>query len=581
MSDVSSTMNAPSPAQIAKGALRRLASARMEPTPENYARAYADESGQPAPGLPERARPLLERLVARLPDEPAWREELVAALMQSRWDLVGLALERGAHTASNQSLAWAALIERLVRVLQRGSKQWTPARKKESLQRVLDSSRSDMQRLQQRLSALIGAWDVDAPQAPIDDAGTAAGARSGAADAPGWVGAVGPLRLTINAALPEGDLRAVELADRLAALADRLSDEGPSADCLKGLQDTCGEITRLFAHRHHLVDQLGRLCTELGQGLAELAEDDSWARGQAETLRARLADGLTSRGVRAASEILADTRARHARVRSERDEARNALKQLINRLLEEVGELGEQTGRFQDNVGRHVQAIEAADTIEGLTGVVRELVQDSRAVQDLVHKAQERMASEHTRARQLEDQVRTLEAELRKLSDEVCTDALTQVANRRGLAQAFDAERARRERDGSVSPLAVGLIDIDNFKRLNDNLGHVAGDRALQSLSAAVRERLRPVDHLARFGGEEFVVLLPGTGLSDAQQTLTRLQRSLTASLFMHDEQEVFVTFSAGVTEWRPGETLEAALERADEALYQAKRTGKNRTCTA
>jgi diguanylate cyclase len=127
----------------------------------------------------------------------------------------------------------------------------------------------------------------------------------------------------------------------------------------------------------------------------------------------------------------------------------------------------------------------------------------------------------------------------------------------------------------------VGLIDIDNFKKLNDTLGHAAGDKALQSLSAAVRERLRPVDHLARFGGEEFVVLLPSTPCADAQQALSRLQRSLSASLFMHEQQEVFVTFSAGVTEWRPGETLEAALERADEAMYEAKRTGKNRTCSA
>jgi diguanylate cyclase len=94
-----------------------------------------------------------------------------------------------------------------------------------------------------------------------------------------------------------------------------------------------------------------------------------------------------------------------------------------------------------------------------------------------------------------------------------------------------------------------------------------------------VRERLRPADHLARFGGEEFVVLMPATPVAEAQQALTRLQRSLTASLFMHDQKEVFVTFSAGVTDWRPGEALEGTLERADEALYEAKRTGKNRTC--
>ena len=125
----------------------------------------------------------------------------------------------------------------------------------------------------------------------------------------------------------------------------------------------------------------------------------------------------------------------------------------------------------------------------------------------------------------------------------------------------------------------MGLIDIDNFKRLNDSLGHSVGDQALKALAAQVRAELRPADHVARFGGEEFVVLLPGVSSTEAQEVLTRLQRSLSMSLFMHEGREVFVTFSAGVTRWRDGEALEAAVERADTALYEAKRTGKNRTC--
>jgi len=86
---------------------------------------------------------------------------------------------------------------------------------------------------------------------------------------------------------------------------------------------------------------------------------------------------------------------------------------------------------------------------------------------------------------------------------------------------------------------------------------------------------------VARFGGEEFVVLLPGASVEEGQHLLTRLQRQLSASLFMHEGREVFVTFSAGVTAFRDGEALDTALERADRALYEAKRTGKNRTCVS
>jgi diguanylate cyclase len=143
--------------------------------------------------------------------------------------------------------------------------------------------------------------------------------------------------------------------------------------------------------------------------------------------------------------------------------------------------------------------------------------------------------------------------------------------------QTFEIARANMERDGK--PLAISLLDVDNFKRLNDELGHQAGDEALRSLAAAVSKSLRPFDVVARFGGEEFVVMLPATSTTEGQQILTRMQRSLTEGLFLHEHKTVFVTFSAGVTAYRSGETIEQALERADEALYEAKRTGKNRTC--
>jgi diguanylate cyclase len=123
------------------------------------------------------------------------------------------------------------------------------------------------------------------------------------------------------------------------------------------------------------------------------------------------------------------------------------------------------------------------------------------------------------------------------------------------------------------------MLDIDNFKALNDRVGHQAGDRALVHLAGVVGRSLRPSDTIARFGGEEFVLLLPHTPLEEAMAVMTRLQRELTRRFFLHNNERLLVTFSAGLTAWRSGEPQEAALERADSALYEAKRAGKNRVC--
>ncbi|MEW6707442.1 MAG: diguanylate cyclase [Pseudomonadota bacterium] len=587
------------PAMIAKAALRRLAMSKLEPTPENYARAYAEEAGDAAPPLvPERGRPLVERLVHRATDDPALREELGKALLHGQWDVLQRALERSAEGSAAQAQAWAQLLERIARGLERGGRQWTTGRKKESLQRVLDNSRSDMQRLQQRLRQLVQGWETDTVDEGVDTQPAELDALAAAQEAPAppaaepvaapvpagagtahWQPLVRQLETTVQAALLGGEPRAEALADELSHLAGRIAAEGATPEIAHAVEAVCQRARRLLAHRHHLLDRLSVLCQELAAGLTELSEDESWARGQCEALQARLGDAASVRGVRAATELLMQTRTRQHQLRAERDAARDALKGLITRMLGELGALTEHTGRFHDSVGRYAEVVERADSLESLAGVVREMVEESRTVQSLVSQTQQRLQDEHSRAAELESKVRELEGELRRLSDEVSTDALTQVANRRGLLQAFEVERAKLERDGGE--LALGLLDIDNFKKLNDSLGHAAGDEALKALSAFVKKSLRPVDVIARYGGEEFVVVLPATPVAEAQQVLTRLQRCLSESLFLHEQQQVFVTFSAGVTAYRMGERIEEALERADEALYEAKRTGKNRTCIA
>ncbi len=606
------------PAQLAKAALQRLAQARLEPTPENYARAYAIEAGGEAPAagsgaVPERLQQLLSRLISLALPSGATRQELQAALREQRLDELQRQVDKLLETAgpAAQADALAQAIERLVRGLERGGQHWTLARKKEGLQRALELGRADSGKLVKRLQQLIASWDKDGDGSEVEtdeDGGTPSqlfadsdfappdfhdSASLGLGDAPRdnppppvdlapWHAISAELGGTVRHALRSPQTEATPadaLMRELEAAQAELKAGGASPERATQMAALCLRARHLLDHRRHLFDELGGLCRELSSSLVDLAEDDSWARGQAEAMNNTLAQGLSGRGVRTVSELLAGTRERQRALRDERSKARDSLKTLIQRMLAELGELGQHTDRFQNSVGRYADAIEQADSLESLAGTVREMVEESRSVQGLVAQTQARLTLEHDRAAALTQRVDELEGELRRLSNEVHTDQLTQVANRRGLIQAFGIEQARAERESTR--VALALLDIDNFKKLNDSLGHHAGDIALKSLAERAQSSLRPGDMVARYGGEEFVLMLPDTPLDEAQQVLVRLQRSLSSALFNHEGKDVFVTFSAGVTLYRPGETLEAALDRADVALYEAKHTGKNRACIA
>ena len=560
------------PANLAKAALRRLAEQRLEPTPDNFRKAYEVEAGvsPAAPAVPDR--------VAASEPVPSQAEE---------------------------GERWSKLIGRILRGAERGGRQWTAARKKDSLQRVLEGSKNSGQRLHQRLSQLVQSWDSDtldntllddvaespddtASVAPPDDASLDTGTDAPAAPqawSPLAEHAAEQLCLTVDAALPPPPATGSEAGPALHSALDTVRQAASQTRASPEALDTasqdltvaCEQARRVIEHRHHLIEQLTGLCQSLTDSLVDLSEDDSWVQGQAQAMRHQLESGLNSRGVRHVQQLLGDARERQKQLKQERAAARDALKHLIHQMLQEIGELGSTTDRFQSNLGRYADTIGQADSLESLTGVVREMVEESRTVQSVVAQTQVRLHDEHAKANALTERVRTLEDEIRKLSDEVSTDPLTQIANRRGMMRAFEAEQARVDRQGS--PLAIGLLDVDNFKKLNDQMGHQTGDEALKFLARRVGECLRPVDVVARYGGEEFVVLLPDTPSEEGQQVLTRLQRTLSAEFFTHEDKKVFITFSAGVTAYRPGEAIEAALERADVGLYEAKRTGKNRTC--
>jgi len=179
----------------------------------------------------------------------------------------------------------------------------------------------------------------------------------------------------------------------------------------------------------------------------------------------------------------------------------------------------------------------------------------------------------------------TAQAQLRLIVEllgarrEAAQDALTGLANRRTLDARLATEHARFARRGE--PLSVLMLDLDHFKRVNDDYGHAAGDDVLAATARALGDELRAIDLGARFGGEEFLAMLPDTPLDDAMRVAERIRRRIAAMRALHDGVAIPVTVSIGAAQLAPGESITSLLARTDAALYEAKRGGRDRCVAA
>jgi diguanylate cyclase (GGDEF)-like protein len=171
-------------------------------------------------------------------------------------------------------------------------------------------------------------------------------------------------------------------------------------------------------------------------------------------------------------------------------------------------------------------------------------------------------------------------SEDKKTEDELlrlaATDPLTGAFNRREFTSLANQESQRSNRYNH--PLSIMMLDLDHFKKLNDTYGHAAGDKALQRFTTLCCNALRTVDVFGRWGGEEFVTLLPETDIEGATVIAERLRKLVSQSVFVYNEEKISFTASIGIAQYRSGEmTLDGPLGRADSAVYDAKKAGRNR----
>jgi diguanylate cyclase len=222
----------------------------------------------------------------------------------------------------------------------------------------------------------------------------------------------------------------------------------------------------------------------------------------------------------------------------------------------------------------YAQRIRATQDVQHIVDILDEALTDTRNLNGVV---EDESASQ--RLQRAEREIEDLKAELERTIALTNIDPLTALLNRRGLDTSFIAEAARSDRHGS--PLCAALLDIDNFKRINDAHGHPAGDAALTHLTQFMRSVLRPNDVLARVGGEEFMVLLPDSNEPAAFAALNRLLKLVSAQPLDCSGAGCRISFTASVTQRAFGESLQTIYERLDETLVQAKQAGKNRVMFA
>ena len=264
---------------------------------------------------------------------------------------------------------------------------------------------------------------------------------------------------------------------------------------------------------------------------------------------------------------------------SKNDQATAICMELVQVVREMVQDVSDKTGNLakdldernkglSDNVNTLKSSRDKGEILRLLSSVVMQ----ASGIQNTVEASHKELQETRYALVNMQNEL----SETRQLLNE---DALTGALNRRGLDQTLDREVARCQRTNGK--LSLAMVDLDFFKRINDEFGHSAGDNMLVHFTSLIRSVLRKSDALVRYGGEEFTLILPDTDSRGAMLVLMRLQQVMQKSPLMFEGNKINTTFSGGVASLAQDENGHALLRRADEALYKAKQSGRDKILLA
>jgi diguanylate cyclase len=522
-------MSEKKPFEIAKETLKQLTERKLVPTPLNYQNIYNTIAGVPfVPPFPaDNLREIAKALPAKTPGQQKQKGLLEYAIDRLNWDGVRTALVAYGGFAPTTGDATAPAATGTVAVVEVAPTVSTlpgaPALTTDFLLQVA--------RMIEFLQPALGKED-DRFLVQTDT-------------------------LLQAIRLPNADV--IEVKKMLSAYSDRLSF----------VAEDQSEIRKTLLKLLHLVFE----------NIAELSLDEQWLKGQMDALMQASAPPLTLRRLDDVERRLKDVIFKQKDAKGHALQAQEEMRQMLATFIDRLSEITKSTGSFQAKMEESARLIEQAKSITDIAPVLKDVMLATRNMAHDSKTSRDELLAMREHAVATEAEIAKLHQELDRVSAQARHDPLTGALNRKGLEEAMEREVSNVRRKDV--PLCVALLDIDNFKKLNDSMGHATGDAALTHLATVARECMRPQDNLARYGGEEFVILLPDTPLDKGIEALTRLQRELTKRFFLAGAEKVLITFSAGVVQLAADEKGAVAIRRADEAMYLAKRAGKNRVVGA
>ncbi len=519
MSEPTAKINLANPTEVARETLRRLAMRRIAPTPDNYQTLYDEIVGTSS--------------VAADPSTPSAATALAGLVMDLNLQYPELASSIETLDQSTRSGDWA-------------------------------QCRKQLGQITRQIRQQADAGDTSRPQS--ED--------------------LNLLRELLAKTLEFAVVTQLSHSPRLAEQAQQLANAVREAETASTLRSAASGLKSLWvgvemqaADAHAQQEMLKRILLLLVENIGELLDDDTWLRGQIDMVQDVIAGPLMIQSLQEAEKRLKEVIYKQSMVKHGLREATATLKATMTTFVSRMSDAVAANDEYQGKIASHIEQISNTEDVLELNRILENLLEETRVAQTNTRRAHDQLTLERDIALQADSRIKELETQLAQMSALVREDPLTRSLNRRGLDDEFAREASRADRYDT--PFAIVVLDIDNFKALNDKRGHQTGDEALVHLVKVAKEELRLTDHIARLGGEEFLVILPNTPLDEAARIITRLQRNLTKKYFLDNNEKVLITFSAGVTERAPGEAQEAAIARADAAMYQAKQTGKNRVCTA